>query len=82
MQQPGGRLNKPSNVAYDIVYDIVYDVVYDIVYDIVYYVTRFIQRAARLLHQPTLLPSDGASKLQLLSALILERALDASRLHP
>ena len=27
-QQPGGRLNKPSNVVYDIVYDVVYDIVY------------------------------------------------------
>jgi hypothetical protein len=32
--------------------------------------------------QPTLLPSDGASKLQLLSALILECAPAASLLHP
>jgi hypothetical protein len=56
------------------IYDVVYDVVYNIVYDVVYDVTWFIQPAARLLHQPTLLPSDGASKLQLLSTLILERA--------
>jgi hypothetical protein len=60
----------------------IYDVVYDIVYDIVYDVTRFIQPAARLLHQPTLQPSDGASKLQLLYALILERAPAASLLYP
>jgi hypothetical protein len=45
-------------------------------------VTWFIQPAARLLHQPTLLPSDGASKLQLLYALNLERAPDAYQLHP
>ncbi len=60
----------------------IYDIVYDVVYDIVYDVTRFIQPAARLLHQPTLLPRDCASKLQLLSALILERAPAASLLHP
>ena len=78
MQQPGGPLNKPNNIAYDVVYDVVYDIAYDIVCD----VTWFIQPAARLLHQPTLLPSDGASKLQLLSALILERVPDASQLHP
>ncbi len=70
------------DVAYDIVYNIVYYIVYDVVYDVICDVTRFIQPAARLLHQPTLLPSDGASKLQLLYALILERAPDASRLHP
>ena len=35
MQQPGGRLNKPSNIVYDIAYDIVYDITYDVVYDIV-----------------------------------------------
>jgi hypothetical protein len=68
------------------IYYIVYDVVYNVVYDIVYDITRFIQPAARLLHQPTLLPScvpsDCASKLQLLSALILERAPAASLLHP
>jgi hypothetical protein len=40
------------------------------------YTISFIQQAARLLHQPTLLPSDGASKLQLPSALTLERAHD------
>ena len=62
------------DIACDVVYNVVYDVVYDIVYDIVCDVIRFIQRAARLLHQPTLLPSDGASKFQLLYALILERA--------
>jgi hypothetical protein len=45
-------------------YDIVYDVVYDVVYDIVYDVTQFIQPVARLLNQPTLLPSDGALKFQ------------------
>jgi hypothetical protein len=59
----------------------IYYIVYNIVYDIVYDVTWFIQPAARLLHQPTLLPSDGASKLQLLSALILECAPAASLLH-
>ena len=59
------------------------DITYDIAYDIVCDVTWFIQPSARLLHQPTLLPSDGASKLQLLSALTLtHRAPDASRLHP
>ncbi len=36
MQQPGGRLNKPSNIAYDVVCDVVYDIIYDIVYDIAY----------------------------------------------
>jgi hypothetical protein len=36
MQQPGGRLNKPSNVVYDVLYDVVYDIVCNIVYDIVY----------------------------------------------
>ena len=35
MQQPGGRLNKPSNSAYYIVCDVVYDIVYDVVYDVV-----------------------------------------------
>ena len=64
------------------IYDIVYDIVYDVVYDIVYDVTQFIQPAARLLHQRTLLPSDGASKFQLLYALILERAPAAFLLHP
>jgi hypothetical protein len=43
---------------------------------------QFIQPAARLLHQPLLLPSDGASKFQLLYALILERAPAKSLLHP
>ena len=38
------------------------DFVYGIVNDIVYDVTHFIQPTARLPHQPTLLPSDGASK--------------------
>ncbi len=60
----------------------IYDVVYDIVYDIIYNVTQIIQPAARLLHQPTLLSSDGAPKFQLLYALILERAPAASLLHP
>ena len=32
MQQPDGRLNKPSNIAYDVVCDVVYDIAYDIVY--------------------------------------------------
>ncbi len=64
------------------IYDIVYDVVYEIVYEIVYDVTRFIQPAALLLHQPTLLSSDCASRFQLLSSLILERAPAASLLHP
>jgi hypothetical protein len=53
-----------------------------VVYDIVYDVTWFIQPAARVLYQPTLLPSDGASKFHLLSALILECAPAASFLHP
>jgi hypothetical protein len=66
------------DVAYDIVYDVVYYIIYDVVYDVVCDVTRFIRPAARLLHQPTMLPSDGASKLQLLYALILERAPEAS----
>jgi hypothetical protein len=60
----------------------IYYILYDVVYDVVYDVTLFIQPGARLLHQPTLLPSDGASKLQLLYALILERAPTASLLHP
>ena len=60
----------------------IYDILYDVVYNVVYDVTLFIQPAARLLHQPTLLPSDGASKLQLSSALTLKHAPDASRLHP
>ncbi len=69
-------------MSYSDIYNVVYDIVYNIAYDIVCDVTQFIQPAARLLHQPTLLPSDCASKLQLLYALILERAPDASRLHP
>ena len=36
MQQPGGRLNKPSNIAYDVVCDVVYDIAYDVVHDVVY----------------------------------------------
>jgi hypothetical protein len=74
-------ISQTSNDVMEIYY-IVYDVVYDVVYDIVYDVTRFVQPAARLLHQPTLLPSDGTSKLQLLSALILECVPAASLLHP
>jgi hypothetical protein len=66
------------------IYDIVYDVVYDVVFNVVYDVTRFIhwQPGALLLHQPTLQPSDGASKLQLLYALILECVPAASLLNP
>jgi hypothetical protein len=88
--QTSNDVRKIYDIVYDVVYDVAYYIVYDVVYYIVYYVvydvvcdvTRFIQPAARLLHQPMLLPSDGASKLQLLYALILEHAPGASRLHP
>ena len=73
---------KIYDIVYNIVYNIVYDIVYDIIYDVVYDVAQIIQPTARLLHQRTLLPSDGASKFQLLYALILERAPAASLLHP